>query len=562
MKRGLGKKVRALGVLQVTVIAAIMLLLGVLFFQKMLTDSETFRGGASEVKLRQSEGLAKLLALELGRIDGLRYARDPRPEGGPDAANDFVRRANREIRAVLWEKVTFIGTLDGLDLIARVGQARDLVCIRPMGQKQDCSRIEGIDEIVARFGDIDRMEAIGDSVYVLPLYVRGSFWGLMRMELSDSAVQHTLERLAHGNQRDKYAFFVLFIVCLAAATVLLFLVLSSFFRRIHSPLLALTTRAVAFGEDPEAPLPPIDADPEDEIGVLAQRFEEMQHRLGESLTTLRKAVEQKERAIQEMEEKDQLLRRSERLASVGVLAAGVAHEIGNKLNPMGFVVHNLRRRIEKGKELDAAQLDVLTRSISDCTTILDKLRAMARPTPEADERVPLEGVLEDVVLMLGTQTQSRGVKVEVQLGAGVPPVVGVRSELAQVLINLVVNARDAIQAAGTPDGRIVLSTYVDDQGRSVLSVADNGVGMSEEVKTRIFEPFFTTKGLATGGVGGGTGLGLYICYGILSRHGVEPDIITAPGEGCEFVMPFPTHSDEASVIPAHDAVEEEAHHDT
>ena len=98
----------------------------------------------------------------------------------------------------------------------------------------------------------------------------------------------------------------------------------------HRPLIALTERAVAFGERPDAPRPPIDADPEDEVGVLVQRFDEMQSRLTDTFESLQRAVEQKDMAISEREEKDVMLRRSERLASVGVLAAGTVRSAGTR----------------------------------------------------------------------------------------------------------------------------------------------------------------------------------------------------------------------------------------
>ena len=528
MKRSLGRKVRALGILQVTLIAAIMLLLGVLFFNKMLTDAQRFKAGATEVQTREAEGLAKLLALELGRVDDLRYARvqTPRTRREKDAL--------ALVRAVLWEKVTFIGELTGLDLIAPGPR-----CIRPMGKAQECGSIPDTDRIMAEWDETDRMRRLSEGVFLVPLYVSGSHWGLIRMEISRTSIDYTLQQIAHKNQQDKTAFIVLLLVCLAAASTFLFLVLSSFFRRMHGPLLALTRRAVAFGERPDAPPEPVGADPEDEIGVLAKRFEEMQGRLTETLTTLRDTVEQREQAIREMEEKDALLRRSERLASVGVLAAGVAHEIGNKLNPMGFVVHNLRRRIEKGKTLDTAQLEVLNNSIEGCTRILDKLRSVARPSAESEQELRLADVVEDVVDFLGAQTRARGIRLDVTLQPDAPLLKGVRSELVQVVINLVLNARDAVSEARDEGGRIELLTRSQDGKRAVLEVSDNGGGMTKEVKARVFEPFFTTKGLATGGGKSGSGLGLYICYGILSRHGVEPEIVTAPGEGTRFVLVFP-----------------------
>jgi signal transduction histidine kinase len=252
--------------------------------------------------------------------------------------------------------------------------------------------------------------------------------------------------------------------------------------------------------------------------------------------------------MREMEEKDQLLRKSERLASMGVLAAGVAHEIGNKLNPMGFVVHNLKRRIEKGKALDPEQVDVLERSIESCSTIIEKLRSLAQPGQQQAAAVDLNQVVHDVVMLLGAQSRSRGVELVVERDDALPAVGGVYSDLVQVLLNLVLNARDAVIQSDKDEKRVAIKTYADDEGRAVLEVADNGVGMSDEVLGRIFEPFFTTKGLATGGGEGGTGLGMYICYGILSRHGALPEIHTSEGEGTRFVLRFDAMSEGG---PAH-----------
>ena len=106
------------------------------------------------------------------------------------------------------------------------------------------------------------------------------------------------------------------------------------------------------------------------------------------------------------------------------------------------------------------------------------------------------------------------------------------------------NACEAVIAADKKEKQVDLITRVDGSGRAVIEVRDNGVGMSSDVQARIFEPFFTTKGMNTGGGEGGTGLGLYICYGILSRHGVEPEIESIEGEGTCFVLSFPLNGEE------------------
>ena len=539
MNRSLRTKVRALGWLQVTLMAGVMLLLGVLFFHKMLTDEAQIEQGTSAVKRSEAEGLAKLLALELGRIDSLRYVRS--------VTDDEILN---EVRAVLWEKVNFIGELEELDLIAEaVGQGAFL-CIRPMGKDPGCDGVSDLGDLRGLLEQTDHLTFVGEHnqggdsirVYVVPLYVGGTFWGLVRLGISNSNADRAVQQLAKDNQRGRTLFIVLFIVTLAVASALMFLVLASFFRRLHRPLLALTRNAIAFGENPtEAEAEPVESDPEDEIGELARRFGQMKQRLHETIDSLHDAVDQKESAMQEMETKDRLLRRSERLASMGVLAAGIAHEIGNKLNPMGFVVHNLKTRIEKGKDLDPEQLDVLTQSVESCTQIIDKLRSLARPSDDSMEEGNLNDVVTDVVMLLGAQSQSRGVKVTTALAENLPSLSMVKGDLLQVLINLVLNAREAVLDTEREDGTIHLSTAVSGDGLVVLTVSDNGAGMSDDVRARIFEPFFTTKGLSTGGGVGGTGLGLYICYGILANHGVEPVVNTVVGEGTTFTLSFPIH---------------------
>jgi signal transduction histidine kinase len=504
-----------------------MTLMGALFFRKLVVDENAFAEGARRVKADEAEGIAKLLALELGRIDALRYARSP-----------TATRAVTEVRAVLWEKVTFLAVVDELDLISVSANEGDVLCLRPIDRPDSCEGIVGLEHLLERYDEIHRLERLSDNQYAMPLYVAGAYWGVIRLTMSESTVQYTLQELSHSNARDKVAFVIFLLLCLAVAGAAISFALASFFKRMHGPLLSLTEQAQAFGEQPELDGRTIEADPEDEIGVLVDRFDEMRQRLMETFVELKQTVAEREQAIQEMEEKDELLRRSERLASVGVLAAGVAHEIGNKLNPMGFVVHNLRRRIDKGRPVDVAQVELLSKSIDSCSHILDKLRSTARGEDEPMAPIALSDVIDDVMTMLSAQTSSRGVSLVASMDEAVPMVHGNRGELVQVLINLVVNARDAIDES-RDNGTIAIHTRIDAAGRAVLEVEDNGSGMSEDVKARVFEPFYSTKGLSTGASQGGTGLGLYICYGILRRHGVEPVIDSDLGRGTRVVMAFP-----------------------
>jgi signal transduction histidine kinase len=158
--------------------------------------------------------------------------------------------------------------------------------------------------------------------------------------------------------------------------------------------------------------------------------------------------------------------------------------------------------------------------------------------------VDLNEVVNDATLLLGAQTKSRGVNLSTDLASALPAVDGAHSDLVQVLINLVLNAREAVLAGDADEKQVTIKTYVDSEGRAVLEIEDNGIGMDSEVISRVYEPFFTTKGMNTGGGEGGSGLGLYICYGILSRHGVEPLVRSKEGEGTSFVLAFPLSVEE------------------
>ena len=332
LKRSLAKKVRGLGILQVTLIVVIMTLMGALFFRKLVLDENVFEEGTRRVKNDEAEGIAKLLALELGRIDSLRYARSP-----------TASRAMREVRAVLWEKVTFLAVVDELDLISVGANEGDVFCLRPIDRPDSCDGIDDLDIVLSRYDEIHRLERLSDNHYAMPLYVAGAYWGVIRLTMSESTVQYTLHELSHSNAEDKTAFVILLLICLGGASAAIFLALASFFRRMHKPLLSLTEQAQAFGEQPEVGGRTIEADPEDEIGVLVRPLTRC---VSVSPILVAETDRCRKRASDPRDGRRTSLRRSERLASVGVLAGGGARG-GEQANPMGFVVHNIRRRIDK-----------------------------------------------------------------------------------------------------------------------------------------------------------------------------------------------------------------------
>jgi signal transduction histidine kinase/ligand-binding sensor domain-containing protein/CheY-like chemotaxis protein len=237
---------------------------------------------------------------------------------------------------------------------------------------------------------------------------------------------------------------------------------------------------------------------------------------------------------------------SDRMASLGTLAAGIAHEINN---PLAYVTGNLEAMAEALQALrtapdgpSAVECSELAAVVSDARDgaervrkIVHGLRAFSR-SKEAEQRAPLAlgDVLDAALRLTGNEIRHRAQLVR-ELGP-VPRVMADDGRLTQVFINLLVNAAQAMPEGQSDRNRITVRTRTDDQGRAVVEVEDTGAGMAPEVQARVFDPFFTTKA-----VGEGTGLGLSICHGIISGLGGQIAIDSAAGRGTVFRIVLPPH---------------------
>jgi len=225
-------------------------------------------------------------------------------------------------------------------------------------------------------------------------------------------------------------------------------------------------------------------------------------------------------------------RRAERLAALGTLAAGLAHELNN---PIGIISSRIELMLLDADatglpEPVAEDLRVIRRHAERVARIAQGLLSFARHTPGQREGVDLNTLVQDTVLLAEKQFMKDGVAVEMALDASLPLVEGDASSLQQVVLNLLVNARDAIDGAGRI--RIETVTVPGPPPASRLVVADTGRGIAHADLPRIFDPFFTTKSR-------GTGLGLSITHGIIREHGATIDVESAPGRGARFAITFP-----------------------
>ncbi|MHB0878659.1 MAG: PAS domain S-box protein [Anaerolineae bacterium] len=226
---------------------------------------------------------------------------------------------------------------------------------------------------------------------------------------------------------------------------------------------------------------------------------------------------------------------SQKLSGLGTVAAGVAHELNSPLQVITGMAHTLAERQTDGsldQALLARGLDQIERNGWRCADIVRSLLTYARPSSPQVASVDLNAVVRDGLLLIEYQLhRSSDITVETRLEEGLPPLVCDHNQIVQVLINLLTNARDAMPNGG----HIVVTTaHLQPEGKIVLQVEDDGVGMPESVRTRIFDPFFTTKE-----PGEGTGLGLSIVSGIVRSCGGEVAVESTPGRGSRFTLTFP-----------------------
>jgi signal transduction histidine kinase len=226
----------------------------------------------------------------------------------------------------------------------------------------------------------------------------------------------------------------------------------------------------------------------------------------------------------------------EKMASIGVLAAGVAHELNTPLGIVLSTADQLATRLEKSGagNAEAAREIRLSKLCLEgaqrAAHIVGDLRAYSRPETEDLGIVELAQVVESTLRLLGSSLRGRNVKVEVSHAEGVPPIEGYVSLINQTLTNLVLNAAHAMGQ----DGAIRVSTERRGDDHVALVVEDTGPGIPSAIKERMFEPFFTTKP-----PGEGTGLGLSLCYTFVQQHGGRIWEEGEPGKGARFVVELP-----------------------
>lgn len=261
----------------------------------------------------------------------------------------------------------------------------------------------------------------------------------------------------------------------------------------------------------------VDISSRDEIGQLADSFNNMANELLERERSLKSA--------------QLALVQSEKMAAVGTLSAGLAHEVKNPLSAVLGYAQLAKRKLSQ-PDVIKKHLDIIENETRRCNEIIGNLMQFSRQEKGEFTDVTINEVVEKSVGIVDHQLGLKNVHVNMKLAPDIPEIIGNSNQLQQVLMNLAINAQQAMEPDG---GTVDIATYFDNDN-VYISVSDTGPGISEEVVEKIFEPFFTTKA-----AGEGTGLGLSVTYGIIRDHKGDIRVERADSGGARFVIALPLH---------------------
>lgn len=248
--------------------------------------------------------------------------------------------------------------------------------------------------------------------------------------------------------------------------------------------------------------------------------------------------------VTESVQKEAQLIQASKLATLGEMAAGIAHELNQPLNVMKIGSDFLREMSSEGKKISDEELNTVTQEISGqvdrASGIINHMREFSRAADIEAVKVDINKPIRDVFKILGEQLRLRQIELELDLDDKLPPIMADTNRLEQVFINLVTNARHAMEKKSPGSSKLLKIRSFIDKDEVVVTVSDTGTGIPKDIIHRIFEPFFTTKE-----VGKGTGLGLSISYGIVKDYKGTINVKSEVGTGTTFELRFPAFLENA-----------------
>ena len=337
---------------------------------------------------------------------------------------------------------------------------------------------------------------------VLPLQIAGKRWGILRIAFDAESTRAEIRQL-----------FLLLLGLTALVTGVTLFVLSYLIGRLIQSLQQLVEAmdTVDLEADHNIELPHYN----DEIGFLIQHFEMLRQRLSQSREQLINAQKQ--------------IYHAEKLASIGRLASGVAHEINNPLNGIKNCVYAIQRDPDDKKQFHD-YMELINEGLQHIETVVQKLLGFARKQSKSIESVDMNEAVHRVLQLMEYRIDQKHITVDLKLMKNLPSIKADYHLMQEVLMNLLLNSYDAVKEGG----RIEVRTEQADPGHIRVTIRDNGAGIPAEELPRIFDPFYTTKE-----PGEGTGLGLSVALGIVESHGGKIEVNSTPGKETVFRVILP-----------------------
>jgi len=314
-----------------------------------------------------------------------------------------------------------------------------------------------------------------------PLHSGNKLWGLLQVGLNAEPTQQAIRRL-----------FWLLLILTSLSVLIMLAVIYFFTQRLTSSLSSFVKEMDRY--DLQNRIPPSRPAGNDEIGFLIRHFRSMQSRLETSRQQLILAQKQ--------------IYQAEKLASIGRLASGVAHEVNNPLNGVKNCLYTIRKE-PANLEQTQRYLDLMDEGLNHIEMVVQKLLRFSRQGAVHRQAINLNEQIEPVLSLLHYRLEQKRVRIEMALQENLPQIYADGQQIQEVLMNLLINSFDAVGDAG----QIVLKTYSEGP-YVIIEISDNGPGIPAEIADKIFDPFFTTKE-----EGKGTGLGLSVSLGIIEAHG-------------------------------------------
>ncbi len=268
----------------------------------------------------------------------------------------------------------------------------------------------------------------------------------------------------------------------------------------------------------------------DEIQTLAEEFELMREKLQESYKDLEEKIVS---STMELKEAHSQISHQEKMASLGLMAAGIAHEIGNPLTSISSMTQVIKRRLNDPEIVEF--LNNILKNIDRISHIVRELVGFSRPSNQAASIVNINEIIKSAVGIVKYDKRSKHIYLNLEMDKNLPQTYLVQDHLLQVLINILINAVDASENLNNEINvsSIFLKNFIE------IEIEDKGCGIEKDQLNKIFEPFFTTKE-----VGKGTGLGLTVSYGIVEKFGGEIKVKSKPGKGSIFTIRLPILKEE------------------